>query len=174
MEANINGGLIKRKPVFINVISTINIIGAVFIFYSLIIHSEQWINSSKKAGLENFDLHFSYGTIALLGILSGVGMFFGRKWGWWLGSFYYIDCGIRNLSRIILSPIVMKQLNIIGNFSYYFLRDGVKAVFCIFVIIYLFKKNVLEYFGLYRKSKFKYILIFIGINIMLNLLNRIL
>ncbi len=102
--------------------------------------------------------------LALLSIASGVGMWMGTKWGWWLASFYYIDSICRNGSALFTVIAIADQLEG-GNRGpeYYMIKHGGRIIIHFLLFLYFFKGNVLEFFGLQTLSKVRAVGILVGI-----------
>ena len=45
-----------------------------------------------------------------LALASGIGMWKGRKWGWYLGTFYYLYEIVRNVNVLISIPTLISSL----------------------------------------------------------------
>jgi hypothetical protein len=56
-------------------------------------------------------LIFSIVFLFALGIASGVGMWKGRKWGWYLGTFYYIYSITRNANALLAVSIFINSMS---------------------------------------------------------------
>jgi hypothetical protein len=99
-----------------------------------------------------------------LGCASGIGMWIGKKWGWFLGSFFYAYFIITNINTLIAIPTLMERF---GNEaardpSYYYLKYGLRLIIRILIYIYFFRAYVLTYFGLNGLKKWKPILVQYG------------
>ncbi|MEX2309687.1 MAG: hypothetical protein WD738_19095 [Pirellulales bacterium] len=107
--------------------------------------------------------------IAVLAIGSAVGMWKGAKWGWYLGSFYYVYSIVRNLSAIVSVYLLFDQMPVEEVAAmqrgpeYHFWKFGLRTVVHALIFLYFFKENVLEYFGLRDVNRLKVVLIEFGI-----------
>lgn len=103
--------------------------------------------------------------LASLAIGSAVGMWIGAKWGWYLGSFYYVYSVIRNLLAIVSVYLLVGQLkpeelaDAHRGPEYHYLKFSIRAVIHTLIYVYFFKRNVLEYFGLTQISVLKVVVI---------------
>ena len=106
--------------------------------------------------------------LAALAIGSAVGMWIGARWGWYLGSFYYVYSIIRNLLAIVTVYYLAAELKA-EDFGasrgpdYHYFKFGVRALIHALIYIYFFKSNVLEYFRLTQVSVVKVILVELAI-----------
>jgi hypothetical protein len=102
--------------------------------------------------------------LAILTISSGVGMWMGTKWGWWLAAFYYVYSIFRNGSALFTVIAMADQLD--GDSrgpEYFMIKHGGRIVVHFLLFLYFFKGNVLEFFGLEGLSKAKAVGILVGI-----------
>ena len=113
-------------------------------------------------------------------------MWKGRRWGWYLGSFYYMYSIVRNANALITIPILMSSIppedlsSMSRGPSYYYIKHGGRIIVHFLLYLYFFKINVREFFSLAEKKKWKPILaelsICLGIaatvSIMARLMNR--
>ena len=102
--------------------------------------------------------------LAALTIASGVGMWIGTKWGWWLAAFYYVYSIFRNASALLTIAAMAEQLQVSARGpEYYMIKHGGRIVVHFLLFMYFFKGNVLQFFRLEALSKPKAIGILIGI-----------
>ncbi|MFA5793704.1 MAG: hypothetical protein WC980_01345 [Candidatus Brocadiia bacterium] len=105
---------------------------------------------------------FVYIYIALMGLLSlisAVGIWRAKKWGWWIGALRFMCNALWNANRFIWIP-----LGFIGTASKYSsakycLEYGGFGLVSAFLFMLFFNKNALEYFGLQQQPKIKAIVI---------------
>lgn len=102
------------------------------------------------------------GLLVFLGIGSGIGMWKGAKWGWYLGSFYYAYSIMRNLNALYSLSAVNELFastpeeadSVPGHgLSYYYIKYGVRALISIMIYAYFFNRNVRAFFGLGQAKK---------------------
>ena len=107
--------------------------------------------------------------IAGLGIASGIGMWKGKKWGWYLGSFYYMYSIVTNANAFITIPMLINSFppgelaNTSRGPSYYYTKYAVRLTIHFLLYLYLFKGNVREFFSLSEHKKWKPILAELGV-----------
>ncbi|QEG02806.1 hypothetical protein Mal15_69270 [Stieleria maiorica] len=102
--------------------------------------------------------------LAILTIASGVGMWMGTKWGWWLASFYYVYGIFRNGSALFTVVTMADQLE--GGTrgpEYYMTKHGVRIVIHCLLVLYFFKPNVLEFFDMTTVNKARAVGVLVGI-----------
>lgn len=114
------------------------------------------------------------GLFALIPIGLGVGMMQGVKWVWWLEAFLYACsiCGSAlSIVLALLVPLIPGVNPLVGSLSgLLFLKYFVRLVIGSSLFAYLFKENVLAFFGLKRLDTGQSIGILFGLSITVNLL----
>ncbi|MFA5793703.1 MAG: hypothetical protein WC980_01340 [Candidatus Brocadiia bacterium] len=102
----------------------------------------------------------AYAYIAgLLSLVSTIGVWRAKKWGWWTGALYFIFLVIINISLFIPLP------GFIGMFSQsplgisFYIERVCWGLFSALIFLAFFKDNVLEYFGFQQLPKTKVIAI---------------
>lgn len=91
--------------------------------------------------------------LAMLGTGAAIGIWQGKTWGWWMGAIQYVY-GVAN--NMTLLAWVLTTTSALGSVShnpdFYFVRSGVGLVFSVVCLLYLFRENVLAYFGFSQVS----------------------
>ena len=101
-----------------------------------------------------------------LAIASGIGMWNGRKWGWYLGSFWYMYSIVRNaIALLLLIFVPPEELSNTGAHPPYYYFGRLIVFFLLY--LYLFKGNVRDFFSLPEQKKWKPILAELGICIVI-------
>jgi hypothetical protein len=107
--------------------------------------------------------------LAVLAIGSGIGMWIGAKWGWYLGSFYYMYSVVRNILAFLNVYLLVDQMPaaevaaMTRGPEYHYFKFGGRVVIHALIFLYFFKGNVVEHFGLKDTSGWKVLLIEFGI-----------
>jgi hypothetical protein len=107
--------------------------------------------------------------ICSLALISGIGMWTGRRWAWYLGSFIWLYSIIRSLNALvnIALPLVTTQASETAQSShgpvYYFAKFGLRVFFQILIYTYFFQPNVRSYFGVSETQKWRVFLPQLGI-----------
>jgi hypothetical protein len=94
-------------------------------------------------------------------IASGIGMWRGAAWGWWLAGFYHFDGVYLN---VITLAMVMRFTEALGDSMAAFETAGYLGRLAVHFLIlhYFFRRSVLAYFALDRLNKYMAIGIFFG------------
>ncbi len=153
----------QDRPIGITLLSVLHfasgiLFGMLAICGAAMVREPQVAEAIAKIGIPIPLLAASLGVLTLLGILSGVGMWKGARWGWYLGSFYYMYSIIRNLNALLAVDNLFAMFAEEGlpspgrGPSYYYLKFSLRALFSLLLYLYFFKGNVRDYFGL-RQTK---------------------
>lgn len=86
--------------------------------------------------------------LSVIAFASGIGMWLGTRWGWWCATFYYVYSIARYGNALLLVDGFAEALEDDSREleSYYF-KFGALIVFHFLLLLYFFKPNVVEYFG---------------------------
>jgi hypothetical protein len=153
--------LVKDRPLGISILSVLSILGGVAMTLKLIGATFFWDSAgpnikkaAESAGAPLLVLIGSVVTLAALAIEAGVGMWLGRAWGWWLGSFWHLLAIVRNANAFYMAMALAYSMPpaeaaaIPGGVQKYFVRFGLRIGVSVLIYIYFFGANVREYFGL--------------------------
>lgn len=86
--------------------------------------------------------------LAGIAIASGIGMWLGRRWGWWVATFYYVY-GIARAANGLFTVMAIEgdwEASARGP-EYYYIKFAGRILVHLLILLYFFKPNVLEYFG---------------------------
>lgn len=161
------GGRTANRPMGVSILSALLMLSGLMLLvaqitlFATLKGMEETLNS---IGIPPYILLFGVIFLTALTIASGVGMWMGTKWGWWLGSFYYVYSVFRNGSALLSIGMMTEQFEDTSRgVEYYMAKHGSRAVFSFLLFLYFFKRNVLEYFGMEGLNKSKAIGILGGI-----------
>ncbi|MCM2373534.1 hypothetical protein [Aporhodopirellula aestuarii] len=155
-----------ERPVGVTLLAALNFIGGVLLFgvqFLLIANLGAMEESLRTVGIPPILMIVGVMFLALLAIASGVGMWLGTKWGWWLASFYYVYSVFRNGSALLTVISMADQLEDTARGpGYYIAKHSVRIVIHALLFLYFFKGNVLAFFGLANLNKGQAVGILIG------------
>lgn len=155
------------RPTGVSILAALHLVGGGLLFgvqFLMFANLEAMEESLRSIGIPPVLLIVGVMFLAILAIASGVGMWLGTKWGWWLASFYYVYSIFRNGSALFTVIAMADQLE--GGSrgpEYYLFKHGIRIVVHFLLLLYFFKGNVIEYFGLATLSKGKAVGILVGI-----------
>lgn len=165
----------KKRPVGMAILSLLHIAGGIFgAYYMISVLAQLGDNLGARQrfdvmGLPPVLLVVAAFFIFGLAIASGIGMWMGRRWGWYLGSFYYVYSIARSVNVIATIPVLMSSMSpgeVAGMSqapSDYYLKHGARIVVHLLIFLYFFKGNVREFFSLTEQKKWKPVLAETGI-----------
>lgn len=153
----------EDRPLGIALLSALNFVGGVLlcglmIWGAMRFNEPRFTEGITKLGVPTSAIAASVGFLAILGIISGIGMWKGTQWGWYVGSFYFLYAIIRNLNALLMVNETFalfadeEPLPVGQGPEYYHFKFGFRALISLFLYFYFFKGNVLSFFGL-KQSK---------------------
>jgi len=164
----------KERPRGISILSVFHIAGGVFrVIVAIYLVAQFSKNPEVQQRIAMLDLPpalFVITTIFIssLAIASGIGMWKGRQWGWYLGSFYHLYIVARNANAFATIAMLMSFLlpgeltDMSRGLSYDYIKP-VRIIVHFLLYIYFFEGNVRNFFSNAGQSKWRPILGQIGI-----------
>lgn len=155
------------RPTGISILAILLIVGGIVAFgaqFLLFANLEALEESLRSVGIPPVLVVIGAMFLTILSLASGVGMWMATKWGWWLASFYYVYSIFRNGSALLMVFTMADQLE--GGSrgpEYYVIKHGGRILIQFFLLLYFFRGNVLEYFGLETLNKGKAVGILVGV-----------
>lgn len=165
------------RPGGITALSVLHIVGGVVLFvlpFIMFGELDEIGGFMADLGIPPALLLISFLLLAGLSLGSGIGMWRGAGWGWWLASFYYIYGVFRNIGALLNIWAIAPELEAVGReVEFYYVKHGLRAAVHLLIFLYFFKDNVLDYFGKRGINKRKAILVMTGICVALTILGSI-
>lgn len=109
-------------------------------------------DDSLVAGIPRPYLLISWIFTIGLGLATGVGMWLGRPWGWWLATYYFLWKALNGLTGVLGSLSSEPSMSVLRQY-------GWDVFFGTVLVIYLCRENSREYFGVGEQAKWKPLLI---------------
>jgi hypothetical protein len=155
------------RPLGISILAVLHIVGGIIlgVMQLVLLGKLNEIEAPLRSiGIPPVLLVIGVGFLALLGTAAGVGMWTGKKWGWWLGAFYYVYSITRNATALVTVAELANEIASDGRGpGYYYVKHTGRIAVSLLILLYFFKENVLHFFGLEDISKSKAISLMIGI-----------
>lgn len=129
------GPLMTNRPSSISFLSFLYVLVAVIGLIPI-------ISNNEISALFKSDNLFSIITLMLL-ILSSVGLFMGKKWGWWIVAFFTT---FSILSKIPILYWSFANIDFIPDVGKFYLKNAGKMLVQTLILVYLFQENVNQYF----------------------------
>jgi hypothetical protein len=162
-----HGDANRQRPLGISILAILHFGGGILLGalqFPLLANFDELQGPLRTVGLAPVLLVIGVGFLALLAIAAGVGMWLGRKWGWWLGTFYYVYAIARNAAALVTVANMADELAAGPHGpGYYYVKHAGRIVVHLLILLYFFKGNVLHYFGLEKLSKWKSISALVGV-----------
>ena len=155
------------RPVGVSILAVLHFVGGILLFgvqFLMFANLNAMEESLRTIGIPPALLIVAVMFLAVLAVASGVGMWIGSKWGWWLAAFYYVYSIFRNASALLTIVAMADELG--GGTrgpEYYMIKHGGRIVVHFLLFLYFFKGNVLQFFRLEGLSKPKAIGILVAI-----------
>jgi len=111
-------------------------------------------------------LTFLLCSLAAYAILSGLGLWRGDRWGWWLSAFYWVGMAMNWIGEGSVTVWKMRHEDL-AFFAGVVGIVLVRLLVHVFLVVYHFKRSVRDFFGLRSLSMFKTIAMLAGIGIAL-------
>jgi hypothetical protein len=98
--------------------------------------------------------------LLIIALAAGIGMWSGKKWGWWLGSLDQLNSALSNASAMLIIPHLLDRVGV----SSAVLADqisqiGIKAALHSVLLLYLFLGSIIEFFQVGDVAALKRLLI---------------
>jgi hypothetical protein len=178
-EAYASNPMIPR-PIGISLLAGLSVLGSV-VLASGCVYLAISDNTELKANLNTLGIPFSLLWIgilllAVLGFVGGIGAWTGKAWGWWLLAFYYVYGIARNANALYSVSVLANEIPTDSprGPGYYYAKFACRLCIDVLILIYLYKTNVLSFFGLSEIKKIKSLVILVTATILLFALGTIL
>lgn len=139
----------KMRPLGIKALSILTFFGGLFILL-LILQTKGAPNSYPSEMPPWQFIWISFLIIGVLDLFSGIGLWLGKKWGWWVASFNFSYSIARSLNALYLLAISDVSDEVATKQS---IKFGVRFLISALILAYLFRGRILTYFGLENRSK---------------------
>ena len=145
------------RPIGLSILAVLHLLGGLVLFaiqFLLWTRVDQMKQPLQVIGMPPVILLAGVMFLSLLGIISGIGMWTGARWGWWVAAFYYVYGVFRNAGALIAVAQLAEHLE--GGPrgpAYYVVKHSGRIVVHALILLYLMKANVLEFFDQQSLSK---------------------
>jgi hypothetical protein len=128
-----------------------------------------FLPGSLSSGMESIDISSPYvmtviSFLGVFGLATGIGMWTGKKWGWWLSALY-LSCGVA-MDIVVLLTVPERVQDLSepeGGAAQYYVEHVRRIIVYSLLILYFFKSNVVEYFQLGGGSSWKRLFLLVGV-----------
>ncbi len=146
----------QTRPIGISILSVLYIIGGIGGLGITILNIQALMGDTAsqtfdKLGVSSIYVVISFLFLGILVLAGGIGMWCGKKWGWWLGALYLMYSVARNIDALIMIPIVAERFSIPeAGLAQYYIKHGGRIVINLLFVLYFFKSSVEAYFQVER------------------------
>lgn len=112
-----------------------------------------WLEALRTIGVSPLGALLGILLLAIVGLGSGIGMWLGLRWGWWLAAFYYVHAILRSLSALGNLAAMADEFEGRLDLEYHYWKHGGRIAVYTLILIYFFRPGVLAYFGVDGRSK---------------------
>ncbi|WP_127589033.1 hypothetical protein [Paenibacillus koleovorans] len=166
-EKIINGSY--DRPAGVSILAVLLAIGGGLLLFTQLTALKELNEASSVLGVSAVLLQGSISLIGLSGVAAAVGMWIGKKWGWWLALFYFAYAVCRNVNVIISIPGVAEQLGAaVQDQTVNYVKHGIRVVWNSLLMLYLCGEGATTYFfGMTSINKWKAVLIVFAVSILI-------
>lgn len=153
----------NKRPVGIAILAWLHIIGgalgALAIGVPLLRNTPEAREALSQNGMVPFLLLTALVFLCVLACLSGIGLWLGRWWGWFLGAFYHAYGVVRNVCALVMIPYLLgslrpEELAQAGyGLGFYCCKHAARIIVHTLIYLYFFKADVRRHFGLSPKGR---------------------
>jgi hypothetical protein len=159
------------RPLGVRILAALHILGGLAL---LVFEVMQWIYVTPMADVEwaraaLFGMFARDALVCLLAFGSGIGLWFGATWGWWLAGLFYMQAIFGQVGRLIAYAEVAGGLDPATVIWHIVLPSAWRIVVSLLLCAYLLKHNVRAYFFVAHLSTPKALAILLGLAIALSI-----
>ncbi len=137
----------RKRPIGVSILAVLYIIGGIGVLGIQLFMGGALAQAFNLIGISSISAVISILFLGILGIAAGIGMWSGKKWGWWLGAFYLMYSVERNINALIIIPCLVEQFGTPeSGLVKYYIKHGGRIILHSLLVLYFFKSNVEAYF----------------------------
>jgi hypothetical protein len=158
------------RPIGVTILAVIYLIAGGASMFSLLVLLARYRHDVRTfPGYEFEWVIFNVLLFTGLSIASGVGMWAGRRWGWWITVVNLVAGAIYQVCS--LARVMMGNGPYAGfvELEHIALTNGLSVLIVLLVVLYFFKGNVVSYFGLQDKRRSNLLARMLGISVLVSL-----
>ncbi|TMV46838.1 hypothetical protein FE783_24680 [Paenibacillus mesophilus] len=157
-EDIINGSY--DRPAGVSLLAILTGLGSGALLISQLLVFTKLTEASSTLGMSTMLLQGGIGFLGLLGLAATVGMWLGKKWGWWLTLFYFAYAVARNINVMISIASLTEQWGIPRQgVGMTYAKYGIRVLWNGFLLFYLCRESATTFFGTTEIKKWKALLI---------------
>ncbi len=144
------------RPRSVTVLAVFQMLGGVMAVGQVLIGSEIASGAANSLGLFG-QQHLTLAMLlGLMHFAAGIGMWTGKRWGWWLAAFSYLYAVMSDIGTVLLMPDLFTTVDEpIGGIGFAVARLFGAIIGAVLIFVYWFRETVLDYFDLLDLPKVK-------------------
>ena len=144
--APLNGAAAKR-PVGVSILAVLHVMGGVGLLAVQVAYRRGLGDAAAELGFSQLHLLFSVVLLGVLGVVSGLGMWLGRRWGWWLAVFSYAYAVLRAGNVLLILTQVGPELGVQqAEMTRHAIKFGGRIALNSLLIVYFCRPAVRKFF----------------------------
>jgi hypothetical protein len=156
----------RKRPIGISILAVLYIIGGIGVLGIQLFMGGVLTQAFNLIGISSISAVISLLFLGILGLAAGIGMWLGKKWGWWLGAFYLMYSVARNINALIIIPNLVEQFGTPeSGLAKYYIKHCGRIILHSLLVLYFFKSNVEVYFQVENLNVWKRFLKLFGATI---------
>ena len=148
----------QQRPTGVLILAVLHIVGiclGTVMFLVPFVQPDQLPNNFEEMGISIWKIILNMAIIGFLILFSGIGMLLGKKWGWYFAAYYYLNSLLRSgYTLLIIEQIYIHLDPADPEIQQAYTKYGGRFVIQLLLLLYLFRDNVLTFFGLQTKRKY--------------------
>ncbi|MEM4242856.1 MAG: hypothetical protein QXM31_03075 [Candidatus Woesearchaeota archaeon] len=171
---------IAKRPTLVAVLAWLEIItGAILLLITplviwMLAQTPQMKETIEAIGITQGMAIFSVLFLGALCLCAGIGLWKGRRWGWWLGSFAMVYAVLRHASALLIISTLTGEMNVSeANITRHIFKSIGRIILYTLITAYLFRKDVLKYFRMEKVSRIKALAYIIGAGLLITLIGSL-
>lgn len=122
-------------------------LGGILLFALIGIFNSQLMEGMASIGIPGYYSLIAILVLACLSTLGAIGMWLGKKSGWWIGATYFVYVCLLSLQAVLQVPTLVEEFGEPERgVQYYYVQYIGRAIVHALLFLYFFKSNVTEYF----------------------------
>ncbi|WP_187768128.1 hypothetical protein [Paenibacillus sp. PL91] len=148
------------RPIGVSILAILMAISGVGLLIIQLLAFSVLNEASPLVGVTNTFIQAAIGFLGLLGLAGGVGMWLGKKWGWWLAMFYFAYAITRNANAWLSINHISDQYGALEqNLTSYYIKYGIRILWNVLLLYFMCRENVMSFFNTTETKKWKALLI---------------
>ncbi len=163
------------RPIGVSILAILLIINGAVLLVAQLLAFSKLNEASSFIGVSNVFFQGALGFLGVLGITAGIGMWRGKKVGWWLAIFYFAYEITRNVNAWFTIKVISDQFAVSGqSLNSYYIKYGIRILWNVLILYFMCRENVTFFFNTTETKKWKALLIVFAYCIAILLLGSIL